>query len=137
MKLLIIESPGKQKTIQKYLGSDWKVTASLGHIRGLVQNLNFLQNDFEPEYEFLKEKAKTIKQLKEESKGCVVYLGADRDYEGEQIAYSVCLLLKLNPKTAKRVTFTEITEKAIKYAIENPGIIDMTRVNIQKTRAML
>ena len=111
MKLLIIESPGKQKTIQKYLGSEWKVAASLGHIRGLEQNLNFLKNDFEPSYEFIKEKAKAIKELKEASKGCDIYLGADRDYEGEQIAYSVCLLLKLNPATAKRVTFTEITEK--------------------------
>ena len=65
MKLLIIESPGKQKTIQKYLGSEWKVAASLGHIRGLEQNLNFLKNDFEPSYEFIKEKAKAIKELKE------------------------------------------------------------------------
>ena len=137
MKLLIIESPGKQKTIQKYLGSEWKVAASLGHIRGLEQNLNFLKNDFEPSYEFIKEKAKAIKELKEVSKGCDIYLGADRDYEGEQIAYSVCLLLKLNPTTAKRVTFTEITEKAIKKAIENPGTIDMNRVNTQKTRAIL
>ena len=137
MKLLIIESPGKQKTIQKYLGSEWKVVASLGHIRGLEQNLNFLKNHFEPSYEYIKEKAKAIKQLKDESKGCDIYLGADRDYEGEQIAYSVCLLLKLNPNTAKRVTFTEITEKALKIAIDNPGIIDMNRVNTQKTRAML
>ena len=137
MKLLIIESPGKQKTIQKYLGSEWKVAASLGHIRGLEQNLNFLKNDFEPSYEFIKEKAKAIKELKDMSKGCDIYLGADRDYEGEQIAYSVCLLLKLNPITAKRVTFTEITEKAIKKAIENPGTIDMNRVNTQKTRAIL
>jgi len=137
MKLLIIESPGKQKTIQKYLGSEWKVAASLGHIRGLEQNLNFLKNDFEPSYEFIKEKAKAIKELKDMSKGCDIYLGADRDYEGEQIAYSVCLLLKLNPTTAKRVTFTEITEKAIKKAIENPGTIDMNRVNTQKTRAIL
>ena len=137
MKMLIIESPGKQKTIQKYLGSEWKVLASLGHIRGLEQNLKFLTNDFEPSYEYIKEKEKTITQLKKESKGCDIYLGADRDYEGEQIAYSVCLLLKLNPATAKRVTFTEITEKAIKSAIEHPGIIDMDRVNTQKTRAML
>jgi DNA topoisomerase-1 len=136
-KILIIESPGKQKTIQKYLGSEWKVVASLGHIRGLEQNLNFLKNDFEPSYEFIKEKAKAIKELKEEAKNCDVYLGADRDYEGEQIAYSVCLLLKLNPQTAKRVTFTEITEKALKTAIDNPGIIDMNRVHTQKTRAVL
>lgn len=137
-KLLIIESPGKQKTIQKYLGLEWKVLASLGHIRALEQNIDFIYNDFEPKYEFLKEKAGAIKQLKEASKDADdIYLGADKDYEGEQIAYSVCLLLKLNPKTAKRVTFTEITEKSIKKAIQNPGIIDINKVDTQKTRAIL
>jgi len=138
MKLLIIESPGKQKTIQKYLGSEWKVVASLGHIRGLEQNLDFLERDFEPKYELLKEKAKAIKELKDRAKEADdIYLAADKDFEGEQIAYSVCILLKLNPATAKRVTFTEITEKAIRYAIEHHGVIDINKVNTQKTRAML
>ena len=138
MKLLIIESPGKQKTIQKYLGSDWQVVASLGHIRGLEQNLEFLTRDFEPRYEFLQEKAKAIKELKERAKEADdIYLAADKDFEGEQIAYSVCLLLKLSPSTAKRVTFTEITEKAIRYAIEHPVTIDMNRVRTQQARAML
>ena len=138
MKLLIIESPGKQKTIQKYLGSEWKVVASLGHIRALEQNINFINNDFEPTYEFIKEKANAIKQIKEAAKNAKeIYLGADKDYEGEQIAYSVCLLLKLNPSTTKRLIFTEITEKALRYAINNPSIIDMDRVNTQKTRAIL
>lgn len=140
MKLLIIESPGKQKTIQKYLGADWRVVASFGHIRGLEQSLDFLNTDFEPKYEFLKEKAKAIKELKEQAKHASageIYLGADKDTEGEGIAYSVCLLLKLNPKTAKRVTFTEITEKAIQHAIQHPDTIDMDRVNTQKARAVL
>ncbi len=138
MKLLIIESPGKQKTIQKYLSSEWKVIPSFGHIRALEQNIEFVQNDFEPKYAFIKEKANTIKQLKEAVLNATdVYLAADKDYEGEQIAYSVCLLLKLNPKTTKRITFTEITEKAIKNAINNPGVIDINKVNTQKTRAML
>ena len=138
MKVLIIESPGKQKTIEKYLGSGWKVVPTLGHIRGLEQNIEFINNDFEPKYELIKDKSNAIKQLKEISKNAdEIYLGADKDYEGEQIAYSVCLLLKLNPNTAKRVTFTEITEKSIKYAIQNPGIIDMNRVNTQKARAIL
>lgn len=138
MKLLIIESPGKQKTIQNYLGAEWRVVASLGHIRGLEQNLDFLTRDFEPRYEFLKEKAKAIKELKERAKDADdIYLAADKDFEGEQIAYSVCLLLKLNPRTAKRVTFTEITEKAIRYAIEHPAHIDMNRVHTQQARAML
>jgi len=138
MKLLIIESPGKQKTIQKYLGADWRVVASLGHIRGLEQSLDFLKTDFEPKYEFLKEKAKAMKELKEQAKHAdEIYLAADKDMEGEQIAYSVCLLLKLNPKTAKRVTFTEITEKAITHAIQHPGLLDMDKVNTQKARAVL
>jgi DNA topoisomerase-1 len=138
MKLLIIESPGKQKTIQSYLGASWRVVASLGHIRSLEQSLDFLKNDFEPKYEFLKEKVKAIKDLKEAAgKADDIYLAADKDFEGEQIAYSVCLLLKLNPKTAKRVTFTEITEKAILHAIEHPGVIDMDKVHTQKARAVL
>jgi DNA topoisomerase I len=140
MKLLIIESPGKQKTIQKYLGAEWQVIASLGHIRGLEQSIEFIKNDFEPKYEFIAEKAKAIKQIKEAAAGLTIndiYLGADKDYEGEQIAYSVCLLLKLDPKKAKRVTFTEITEKALKAAIDSPGLIDMNKVNTQKTRAIL
>jgi DNA topoisomerase-1 len=136
--LVIVESPAKCQKIQGFLGSGWRVIASLGHIRGLEHSLDFLTNDFEPKYEFLKEKAKAIKQLKEEAtKASDVYLAADKDYEGEQIAYSVCLLLKLNPKTAKRITFTEITERAIKAAIAAPGTIDMNRVNTQQARAVL
>lgn len=138
MKLLIIESPGKQATITKYLGADWTVLASLGHLRGLAHNLDFLQKDFEPSYEWISEKANAMKQLKEAAKKAEdIYLAADKDMEGEQIAYSVCLLLKLNPKTAKRITFTEITQKAILHAIEHPGIIDMHRVHTQQCRAQL
>lgn len=137
-KLLIIESPGKQATIKKYLGGDWMVLASLGHIRGLEHNLEFLKRDFEPKYEWLTEKAKAIKQLKDAAKEAEeIYLAADRDFEGEQIAYSVCLLLKLNPATAKRITFTEITQKAILAAIANPGKIDMDRVHTQQCRSLL
>lgn len=136
--LVIVESPAKCQKIQGFLGSGWRVIASLGHIRGLEHSLDFLKNDFEPKYEFLKEKAKAIKQLKDEAaKAADIYLAADKDYEGEQIAYSVCLLLKLSPKTAKRITFTEITERAIKAAIAAPGTIDMNRVNTQQARAVL
>jgi len=138
MKLLIIESPGKQQTIQKYLGEDWKVIASFGHIRGLTPSIDFLQNDFETSYDYIKEKADKIKAIKEAAKGAsAVYLGADKDLEGEQIAYSLCMLLRLNPATAHRIIFTEITEKAIKAAIESPGRIDMARVHAQQARAML
>jgi len=138
MNLMIVESPAKCKKIQSYLGPNWHVVASMGHIRGLSQDINFLQNDFEPTYEYLKEKAKAIASLKAVcKKGVTVYLAADRDFEGEQIAYSVCLLLKQNPQVAKRVTFTEITKEAIQRAIENPTTIDMNRVHTQQARAML
>jgi DNA topoisomerase-1 len=135
MNVLIIESPGKQKTIQGFLGSEWRVVASMGHIRGLTHDLNFLTNGYEPTYEFLKEKSKAIATLKEAAKGAEVYLAADRDFEGEQIAYSIKVLLKL--KNVKRITFTEITEKAIRHAIANPGIIDMNRVHTQQARSLL
>jgi len=135
MNVLIIESPGKQKTIQGFLGAGWRVVASMGHIRGLTHDLNFLTNGYEPTYEFLKEKSKAIATLKEAAKGAEVYLAADRDFEGEQIAYSIKVLLKL--KNVKRITFTEITEKAIRHAIANPGTIDMNRVHTQQARSLL
>jgi DNA topoisomerase-1 len=137
MNVLIIESPGKQKTIQGFLGANWRVVASMGHIRGLTHDLNFLTNGYEPTYEFLKEKSKAITLLKEAAKGAAeIYLAADRDFEGEQIAYSVKVLLKL-PNSVKRITFTEITEKAIRHAIANPGTIDMNRVHTQQARSLL
>ena len=140
MNLVIVESPAKCQKIQGFLGAGWQVIASLGHIRALKQDLTAigLTNNFEPSYEWIKEKAKTIAQLKEAAKGAKqVYLAADRDREGEQIAYSVCLLLKLDPKTALRATFTEITETAIKHAIANPTNLDMNQVHAQQARAML
>ena len=137
MNLLIIESPGKQKTIQGFLGAGWRVVASMGHIRGLTHDLTFITNGYEPTYEFLKEKSKAIAALKEAAKGATeIYLAADRDFEGEQIAYSVKVLLKL-PASVKRITFTEITEKAIRHAIQNPDTIDMNRVHTQQARSML
>jgi len=137
MNILIIESPGKQKTIQGFLGAEWRVIASMGHIRGLSHDLKFLENNYEPTYKFLKEKSKAIAALKEAAKGATeIYLAADRDFEGEQIAYSVKVLLKL-PASVKRITFTEITEKAIRHAITNPGTIDMNRVHTQQARSLL
>jgi len=136
--LVIVESPAKCQKIQSILGNGWKVIASMGHIRGLEHSLSFLQNDFEPKYEMLKEKSAAIKQLIDAAKkASTIYLAADKDYEGEQIAYSVCILLKKDPKTTKRITFSEITEKAIKYAVENPSIIDMNRVKTQQCRALM
>ena len=138
--LVIVESPAKCQKIQGFLGAGWRVIASMGHIRALQHRLDAigLTNNFEPKYEWIKEKSKAIKQLKEEAKGAKeVYLAADKDREGEGIAYAVCLLLKLNPKTAKRITFTEITEKAIKHAVQNPQTLDMNQIHAQQARAML
>jgi DNA topoisomerase-1 len=138
--LVIVESPAKCQKIQGFLGAGWRVIATMGHIRALEQSLEAigLENDFEAKYEFLKEKAKAIKQLKECAKeATTIYLASDSDREGENISYSVCLLLKLNPKTALRSVFNEITEKAVKKAIENPRRIDMNIVYAQQARAIL
>ena len=140
MNLVIVESPAKCQKIQGFLGAGWRVIASMGHIRALQHHLDAigLTNNFEPKYEWIKEKSKAIKQLKDAAKDAKeVYLAADKDREGENIAYSVCLLLKLNPKTAKRITFTEITEKAIKHAVSHPQTLDMNQIHAQQARAML
>jgi len=140
MSLVIVESPGKCKTIQGYLGHGWRVMASMGHLRALVPALDSvgITKQFEPTYEWIKEKAATIKALKEAAKEATeIYVAADDDREGEFIAYSVCLLLKLNPKTAKRAVFHEITEAAIQHAIHHPRHMDMNRVHAQQARSML
>ena len=138
--LVIVESPAKCQKIQGFLGAGWRVIASMGHIRALQHSIDAvgIERDFEAKYEWIKEKSKAIKQLKDAAKDAKeIYLGADHDREGENIAYSVCLLLKLNPKTAKRITFTEITEKAIKHAVQHPQTLDMNQVHAQQARAML
>jgi DNA topoisomerase-1 len=138
--LVIVESPAKCQKIQGFLGAGWRVIASMGHIRALQHNIDAIgiERDFEAKYEWIKEKSKAIKQLKDAAKDAKeVYLAADKDREGEGIAYAVCLLLKLNPKTAKRITFTEITEKAIKHAVQHPQTLDMNQVHAQQARAML
>ena len=138
--LVIVESPGKCKTIQGYLGNDWRVIASMGHLRALVPELDSvgITRGWEPTYEWIKEKAATIKALKEATKNATeIYLAADDDREGEFIAYSVCLLLKQNPKTVKRAVFHEITQAAIQHAIQHPRHMDMNRVHAQQARAML
>jgi DNA topoisomerase-1 len=114
--------------------------ASMGHLRALVPALESvgITREFEPTYEWIKEKAATIKALKEAAKEATeIYVAADDDREGEFIAYSVCLLLKLNPKTVKRAVFHEITEAAIQHAIHHPRHMDMNRVHAQQARSML
>ena len=138
--LVIVESPAKCAKIQGFLGFGWKVIASMGHIRHLKEELASvgIEKDFEPTWEWMKEKAQTIQRLRDDAKGAqTIYLASDDDREGELIAYSVCLLLKLNPKTAKRAVFHEITETAIKAAVAKPRLLDMNRVNAAQARAML
>ena len=140
MPLIIVESPAKCSKIQGFLGLGYKVIASMGHIRGLVPDLESigLTKNFEPTYEFSKEKAKAIAQLKDSAKQAdSIILCADDDREGEAIAYSVAVLLKLNPLTNPRAVFREITKNAVCNAIQHPRTIDMNRVNSQQARAML
>ena len=138
--LVIVESPAKCQKIQGFLGPGWKVIASMGHIRALEEDLDAvgLSRDFEPKFQFLKEKAKAIAQLKEAAQGIKkVYLAADDDREGEAIAFSVAILLKLPLDTTARAVFHEITEKAVKDAVAAPRTLDMNRVNAQQARAVL
>lgn len=140
VQLVIVESPAKCQKIQGFLGAGWRVIASMGHIRALKHELDAvgIHKNFEPCYEWSKMKAKAIKQIKEmAAEATEIYLAADDDREGESIAYSVCLLLKLNPATALRAVFHEITETAVKKAIAEPRRLDMNRVHAQQARAML
>ena len=140
VNLVIVESPAKCQKIQSFLGAGWRVIASMGHIRALEETLDAigLDRDFEAKYQFLKEKGKAIKQLKDAAaEATTVYLASDDDREGEAISYAVCILLKLNPKTTLRAVFHEITKKAVVSAIESPRHLDMNRVNAQQSRAIL
>ena len=140
MNLVIVESPAKTSKIQGFLGTGWKVLASMGHIRHLVEDLKGLhiEDGFNPMYEFMKEKLKTISELKKAAKDATkVYLASDDDREGEAISYSVALALNLNIATNPRIVFHEITKSAIQKAIQNPRTINMNRVNSQQARAVL
>jgi len=140
MRLVIVESPAKCSKIQGFLGLGYKVIASMGHIRGLVPDLDSvgIQKNFEPTYEFSKEKAKAIANLRSSAKEAdTIILCSDDDREGEAIAYSIAVLLKLDPLTNPRAAFREITKDAVCNAIMRPRTIDMNRVNSQQARAML
>lgn len=140
MKLVVVESPAKCSKIAGFLGADYKVLASMGHIRTLEEGLDAigLDRDFEPKFTFMTEKAKAIAALKEAAaEASEVILAADDDREGEAIAYSVALLLKLPLKTTKRAIFHEITKTAVCKAVAEPRLLDMDRVYAQQARAML
>ena len=145
MKLLIVESPAKCKKIQGFLGSGWRVQATMGHIRALKEDLTAIGFDaakgqtqvWSPSYEAIKTKRDAISSLKKAAAGAEVYLGADDDREGEAIAWHTCQILGLDPATTPRVTFHEITEQALKQAVASPGRIDMNKFNAQQARTML
>lgn len=138
--LVIVESPTKAKTIQKYLGKDFEVMSSFGHIVDLPKKEMGIDisNNFKPAYEISSNKKEIVKKLKEQvKKSDVVWLASDEDREGEAIAWHLFKELKLKKEKTKRIVFHEITEQAIKKAIENPRIIDENLVNAQQARRIL
>jgi len=137
--LLIVESPAKAKTIEKYLGSDYQVLSSYGHIRDLPKSgmAIDIEHKFEPNYVISEDKTKTVNALKKAAKDKTVWLATDEDREGEAISWHLCEALKLDPKTTKRIVFHEITEGAIKAAVASPRTIDLNLVNAQQARRVL
>ena len=138
--LVIVESPAKAKTIEKYLGSGYKVTASMGHLRDLPKSKMGvdLENGFEPQYIAVRSKSELIKELKKESKAAsTVYLATDPDREGEAISWHLKELLDLDDDKARRVTFNEITKKVVTESIKNPRDIDQDLVDAQQARRIL
>ena len=138
--LVILESPGKQKKIKEMLGEKYIVRASFGHIRDLdSKKLSIdIENNFAPDYTVMRDKKNVVNDLSEASKRCsVVYLASDLDREGESIAWHIRETLKLPSEKTKRITFSEITKKAIVSAIENPGDIDMNLNNAQQARRII
>jgi DNA topoisomerase-1 len=137
--LVIVESPAKAKTIEKYLGSDYTVKSSYGHIRDLPKKgLNIdIENNFKPTYEINPDKKKIVAELKKAAVGKDVWLASDEDREGEAIAWHLTQALKLDPKKTKRIVFHEITKTAIENAIEHPRTVDLRLVDAQQARRVL
>jgi len=139
-KLVIVESPAKARTIGRFLGADFKVMASKGHIRDLPENsLGVdLSNDFAPEYGVPKEKALVVKELREAAAGASsIYLATDPDREGEAIAWHLAQVIKSGRKTVERVVFHEITKEAVDAAFRHPRAIDEKLVDAQQARRVL
>ncbi len=138
--LVIVESPAKAKTIEKYLGSDYKVVASMGHLRDLPKSTLGIdiENDFEPKYIPVKDHKDIIDELKKLSKNAkTVYLATDPDREGEAISWHLKELLALSDERARRVTFNEITKKVVTESIGKPRDIDNNLVDAQQARRLL
>ncbi len=139
-KLVIVESPAKAKTIKKYLGADYDVVASMGHVRDLpAAKLSVdVKNDFAPKYAIIKGKEKLVKELKERVSSCdAVFLATDPDREGEAISWHLATLLGLDLSQRNRVKFNEINEASVKRGISNPDVVDMGLVDAQQARRIL
>ncbi len=142
--LVIVESPAKAKTIEKYLGKEYRVLSSVGHIRSIAKKTKDgtppidIKNGFATTYEIDTEKRKIISELKKAVKEAdTVWLATDEDREGEAIAWHLCEVLNLDTKTTKRIVFHEITKSAIEEAIKNPRMVDMNLVKAQQARQIL
>ncbi|KGE54722.1 DNA topoisomerase family protein [Streptococcus pyogenes AA472] len=138
--LVIVESPAKAKTIEKYLGRSYKVVASVGHIRDLKKSSMSIDfdNNYEPQYINIRGKGPLINSLKKEAKAAKkVYLASDPDREGEAISWHLSHILGLDPEDKNRVVFNEITKDAVKNAFVEPRQIDMNLVDSQQARRVL
>lgn len=137
--LVIVESPAKARTIARFLGKDYEVQSSFGHIRDLPKKgLNIdIEHNFAPRYEISADKRRVVSELKKAAKDKEVWLASDEDREGEAIAWHLTKALGLNPSTTKRIVFHEITKPAIDEAIKNPRTIDEKLVDAQQARRIL
>src|SRR4051794_1729323 len=138
--LVVVESPAKAKTINKYLGRDYKVIASMGHIRDLPKSRLGVDvdNDFEETYESLESRKKVLKELKDAAKDATeIYVATDPDREGEAIGWHLVQELKGKRRKFHRLTFNEITKKAVQDALNNPRSIDEKMVAAQRARRVL
>ena len=137
--LVIVESPAKAKTIERFLGKDYKVMSSFGHIRDLKKrNFGIDLETFTPEYEIPADKRNVVESLRTEAKKSdAVWLASDEDREGEAISWHLAEVLNLDPANARRIVFHEITKPAILAAIQNPRTIDLNLVNAQQARRVL
>ena len=140
MNLVIIEGVGKQDTIKKYLGSNFEVVATKGHIRDLPEKtlgVNIIEK-FKPQYEIMPDKEATVKMLQEKAKKAdKIYLATDPDREGEAISWHLCHILNLDVNSPVRITFNEISKNAVNKGLENPRGIDIKLVNAQQARRVL
>ncbi len=137
--LMIVESPAKAKTIEKYLGEGFTVKSCYGHIRDLTKGDKAIdvENGYNPIYEVSKDKKEVVRELKKAAKGAEVWLATDEDREGEAISWHLCEVLGLNEDKTKRIVFHEITKPAILKAVQSPRLLNKDLVNAQQARRVL